>query len=65
MFTLLTLTTLYFLILIGAGGTWVENQRKWPRAAQGLLATGNLISATPWLKSVNWNGGDGKKSGGK
>ena len=65
MFTLVSLTTLYLLALVGVGAVWPRSQQEWPWATQGLPATGNVNLATPWLKSVNWNGGDDKKPGGK
>ena len=65
MFMLTSPITLYLLVLVAMGGIWARNRREWPSAAQGLPAAGTLISATHWLKSVNWNGGDDKKSGGK
>ncbi len=65
MSTLITLTALYILVLVaakefGAGG-WSRQLESNYRASAG----GEAPWATPWLKSVNWNGGDDKKSGGK
>jgi len=65
MFTLISLTTLYLLVLVGMMGICTGNRRDWPQAAQGLPATRGMTLATPWFRSVNWNGGDDKKSGGK
>ena len=65
MFMLTAPITLYLLVLVAMGGIWARNRRGRLSAAQGLPAAGNLISAATWLKSVNWNGGDDKKSGGK
>jgi hypothetical protein len=61
MSTLITLTALYILVLvaareIGAGG--------WSRQL-GLNYGMPAGDEAPWLKSVNWNGGDDKKSGEK
>jgi hypothetical protein len=56
MTTLLSLAALYIFIVVGVGELLAG--QGWPGATLWLPATASL-------KSVNWNGDDDKKSGGK
>jgi hypothetical protein len=61
----LALTALYLSVAVGVVGFWAEGRPQWARVTQWLPAAGNTISAARMLKSVNWNGDEGKGSGGK
>jgi hypothetical protein len=65
MASFLALTALYIAVVVGVGGilAWARLSRS--RVTQWLPNGCELISAASRLKSVNWNGDEGKGSGGK